>query len=191
MPNPPSNFSPAERDALIAKWTPYVPRIVGSLRPYAAGFEVDDWISIGYVALIAALDSYDRAKHDVSLDTYLRNRIAWDILHEAQLQRAGKRDISLSLDDVPGWEESLVPFHDVHTDPELRDAMERLTPFQHAIVHEYYWVGRTDREIAELAGTSWHMVQRHKQAALTSLRATFGVVLPPKGTRKKILMRNG
>lgn len=73
--------------------------------------------------------------------------------------------------DTPGLEENAIAT--VQAD-KLHEAMNALRSSERAILHELYFVGLTERELAQKTGTPQQTIHKRKQAVLVKLKELLG-----------------
>ncbi|MBR3786108.1 MAG: RNA polymerase sporulation sigma factor SigK [Firmicutes bacterium] len=159
-------------------------------RKYATpAIPVEDYISIGTIGLIKAVNTYS-SKKSVRLATYAARCIENEILMSIRTSKKNRQEVSISLPigtDKDGNEISLNDILGTDQDEvidnltlkfqvkELYEKLEKLPPRERVIICLRYGLGpydrTTQREIAEKLHISRSYVSRIEKKALERLRA--------------------
>ena len=159
-------------------------------RKYATpAVPVEDYISIGTIGLIKAVNTYS-SKKSVRLATYAARCIENEILMSIRTSKKNRQEVSISLPigtDKDGNEISLNDILGTDQDEvidnlslkfqvkELYEKLEKLPPRERVIICLRYGLGpydrTTQREIAEKLHISRSYVSRIEKKALERLRA--------------------
>ena len=152
----------------------------------------EDYISIGCIGLIKAVNTYS-SKKSVRLATYAARCIENEILMSIRTSKKSRQEVSISLPigtDKDGNEISLNDILGTDQDEvidclslkfqikELYEKLQTLPPRERIIIYLRYGLGpydrTTQREIAERLGISRSYVSRIEKKALERLRAELG-----------------
>lgn len=177
---------PSARTVLIERNLRLVAHIA---RKYAGPtVSTEDYISIGCIGLIKAINTYS-SKKSVRLATYAARCIENEILMSIRTSKKSRQEVSISLPIGTDKDGNEISLNDIlGSDPdevvdnlslkyqikELYDKLNNLPPRERVIICLRYGLGSydrtTQREIAEKLGISRSYVSRIEKKALDRLR---------------------
>ena len=170
----------------------YVAKMARKWARALSGVETSDLVQAGYLAMVAAVQTFDPAKGMLFLGWmifYLKSafleaagrktgRQMNDAFHTAlSLDKPTDEDGKTTLGDLVLDPDSLQPFEDVEdaiwraeVRGALNKAIARLPEAQGAVVEQRYFQGRTLKAVGEEMSISPEMVRQHEAKALCALR---------------------
>ena len=152
------------------------------------GITVEDFTQSGFLAMLAAIETYDAQKGTYLnwLDYYLRSEFSHLCGYDKNpdpLNHALSIDAPIDCADDDGvtFADTIVSPEDCYEDTErrvfyeqlhgaLEHALELLPDVQAGIIREHYWGGRTLKALSEAHQVSINAIWAREQAALNKIR---------------------
>lgn len=164
-----------QRNAVIESSMPYVERMARKRRYNVRGWDVEDWISEAYVALVLAVDKWT-PERGIDMVPWIMTSVYYGLQHAFRDAVRPSCSTGDYLDEVtPDWADTIAVHHDVHRDPDLQKAVEKLPDMQRAIVYAHYVEGWSDPEIGRAIGRPASTVRHYRDAGLDQLRRSYSV----------------
>lgn len=163
-------------EEIIKKYTPFVIKIARSI--YVKGYDIEDLIAVGHVAIIKAINIYDPGRSD-GFTTYIFNTIKTNLY--LLIRKAVKEAGCCSLNSLnnEGCELIETLSSDINIEDDmvkkdqrsaLSEALKRLSEGEKEIIYWYYFNRRNLKDYASFKGVSYRTAVTRKKKAVAKLK---------------------